>query len=662
VNDYETALAALRDAADGKTHQTYISIRKYLTALPAEQERVRGLEAEAALWRAVVATETEDEGERLASAYQAGTSTLTSEQRRSGCLQCLTSSKVGLLAVRRAVIARATTDAALDAHDEVMKPPPFVPGTYMVSGDSMGAARRARARAGILAAHAAKAEELDHKAEARKERWLERNEELCRERDALRARVATLEGELTEARGQLERQHELSAVSDKMLLLAKDISVAQSAELEALRTKARNYDELGADFDKMALALAEQTSEVQALRRVAEAARQFADATSIRPDRQELYEALAALPSDDRIGIAVYQKEMWCRNCGHPLVLSNYRIADGCPCNSKRGVNHGLVPTLTCTCVKCDPEQTGSTRHAIPGVDACRCHAIIGTDPTRHFKECPKRAEYPKASTEPCAACGGTGRAVALLPWDDEDQALAEGRNPSAEPPLAPVPRGHCGRCDKCEALISGGHHPDCGERDPKFWPVSHCPGCGAPYETGDAFRSLVAKAGKPPHSMMAAATGPLGVAPADEDPQRIEIGRIPPGVTVSGPRVAPADDDPCPHAGYALPSQWEQWLGRENERRKAETAAMAERVQAIWELLRQTMNRLDGLDHPKTGALDRLTALEAPAPFALPVWCSDAALEAMRAGSTTSPGQACELLAALVDVVTKLAAGRGVK
>ena len=33
------------------------------------------------------------------------------------------------------------------------------------------------------------------------------------------------------------------------------------------------------------------------------------------------------------------------------------------PCNSGRGVNHGLVPLKTCTCVECDPAQTGSTRY-----------------------------------------------------------------------------------------------------------------------------------------------------------------------------------------------------------------------------------------------------------------------------------------------------------
>lgn len=51
-----------------------------------------------------------------------------------------------------------------------------------------------------------------------------------------------------------------------------------------------------------------------------------------------------------------------CRNCGHPLTPANERIADGCPCNSPRGINHGLVPTHVCTCHACDPAQTGSVR------------------------------------------------------------------------------------------------------------------------------------------------------------------------------------------------------------------------------------------------------------------------------------------------------------
>ena len=51
-----------------------------------------------------------------------------------------------------------------------------------------------------------------------------------------------------------------------------------------------------------------------------------------------------------------------CNACGEPLLPENVRVADGCPCNSPRGINHGLVAVDTCTCPVCDPEQTGSTR------------------------------------------------------------------------------------------------------------------------------------------------------------------------------------------------------------------------------------------------------------------------------------------------------------
>lgn len=54
-----------------------------------------------------------------------------------------------------------------------------------------------------------------------------------------------------------------------------------------------------------------------------------------------------------------------CRACEGMLLPENRRIADCCPCNAPRGANHGLVPKNTCTCVECDPEQTGSTRYPV---------------------------------------------------------------------------------------------------------------------------------------------------------------------------------------------------------------------------------------------------------------------------------------------------------
>lgn len=76
-----------------------------------------------------------------------------------------------------------------------------------------------------------------------------------------------------------------------------------------------------------------------------------------------------------------------CRGCRKPLLKANRTMADGCPCNSLRGVNHGLVPKDTCTCTVCDPEQTGSARRvtssARPHGAAMNCAVTnhpVGTD------------------------------------------------------------------------------------------------------------------------------------------------------------------------------------------------------------------------------------------------------------------------------------------
>lgn len=58
----------------------------------------------------------------------------------------------------------------------------------------------------------------------------------------------------------------------------------------------------------------------------------------------------------------VAELTMSCQGCGKPLFPENKRFADGCACNAPRGINHGLVPKNTCTCVVCDPAQTGGTR------------------------------------------------------------------------------------------------------------------------------------------------------------------------------------------------------------------------------------------------------------------------------------------------------------
>ena len=42
-----------------------------------------------------------------------------------------------------------------------------------------------------------------------------------------------------------------------------------------------------------------------------------------------------------------------CRGCNQPLKAENAWMSDGCPCNSERGINHGLVPKEVCTCEEC---------------------------------------------------------------------------------------------------------------------------------------------------------------------------------------------------------------------------------------------------------------------------------------------------------------------
>lgn len=71
-------------------------------------------------------------------------------------------------------------------------------------------------------------------------------------------------------------------------------------------------------------------------------------------------------PWEDEHGDGPFSPPDECRGCGEGIWPENRTIADGCPCNSSRGINHGLVPKNTCTCQECDPEQTGSTRYPWP--------------------------------------------------------------------------------------------------------------------------------------------------------------------------------------------------------------------------------------------------------------------------------------------------------
>lgn len=94
-----------------------------------------------------------------------------------------------------------------------------------------------------------------------------------------------------------------------------------------------------------------------------------------------------------------------CRGCGELLKIENYRVADGCPCNASRGINHGLVPIGTCTCAECDPEQTGSTRWppAAPGaVDSLRAQLATAIE---NLKLENRRAEKYRAALDRIVGC-----------------------------------------------------------------------------------------------------------------------------------------------------------------------------------------------------------------------------------------------------------------
>lgn len=69
------------------------------------------------------------------------------------------------------------------------------------------------------------------------------------------------------------------------------------------------------------------------------------------------------------------------------------------------------------------------------------------------------------------------------------------------KPPLAPVPRGHCGRCDRCGWEFAKMAHGGCIPAGCSMRPLpderTHCPGCGAPYETSEAGATASANAGE---------------------------------------------------------------------------------------------------------------------------------------------------------------------
>lgn len=111
-----------------------------------------------------------------------------------------------------------------------------------------------------------------------------------------------------------------------------------------------------------------------------------------------------------------YDCPVWggeCRGCEKPLLKKNMNIADGCPCNAPRGVNHGHVPEETCTCPECDPRQTGSSRYvtkpSVPGKVAdqipnrCECEDLGQLPCARNCPTVLARIDRELAAKEPSA-------------------------------------------------------------------------------------------------------------------------------------------------------------------------------------------------------------------------------------------------------------------
>jgi hypothetical protein len=119
-----------------------------------------------------------------------------------------------------------------------------------------------------------------------------------------------------------------------------------------------------------------------------------------------------------------------CRACGFYLAPNNRPLADGCPCNSARGVNHGLVERLVCTCKECDPEQTGSSRWREPPPAEAKC------------AECPM-CGGPKA---------GNGWICGPPDWKGWPEERQFGERGCSGPDCTDRNRRHCPSCTKPEA------------------------------------------------------------------------------------------------------------------------------------------------------------------------------------------------------------------
>lgn len=95
-----------------------------------------------------------------------------------------------------------------------------------------------------------------------------------------------------------------------------------------------------------------------------------------------------------------------CRGCGRELRPECAWVADGCECNSPRGINHGLVPRRTCTCKACDPEQTGGTRRGDEDTATEQAQEFLDRSEGRHRAYAALVAEHRGEAPQPPAAPG----------------------------------------------------------------------------------------------------------------------------------------------------------------------------------------------------------------------------------------------------------------
>ncbi len=101
-----------------------------------------------------------------------------------------------------------------------------------------------------------------------------------------------------------------------------------------------------------------------------------------------------------------------CHGCGKLLEMTSLalRTCDGCPCNSPRGINHGIVAKEVCTCAECDPKQLGASRirdyyETLPLTEKA--------DAPANCQHCDGSGHYhgwPGVISSPCKFCNGTGK------------------------------------------------------------------------------------------------------------------------------------------------------------------------------------------------------------------------------------------------------------